>query len=253
MRFRTFFRLTLSLLLLAGCSRPAENAIEEETQPVTVETATSLVDAASISGLVKLEGAIAPSTPVQMSGDPACELHGRSSIPAVDVVRGAGGELANVFVYIKDFSGNFAAPKAPVLLDQKDCMYAPHVTGLQVGQVLQIRNSDPTLHNVHAMGKVNEAFNEGQPVKGMVDEKTFEKPEVMIRFKCDVHSWMNSYVGVLPHPFFSVTAPNGAFSIQNLPPGTYTLEAWHEKFGTQTQKITVGPKESRQINFTFKV
>jgi hypothetical protein len=123
---------------------------------------------------------------------------------------------------------------------------------MQVGQTLEIKNSDPTLHNVHALAKVNREFNEGQPVQGMISKKKFDKPEVMIKFKCDVHAWMNSYMAVLPHPYFAVSGADGSFTIQGLPPGTYTLEAWHEKFGAQTQPITVGPKESKQVSFTFK-
>ena len=124
---------------------------------------------------------------------------------------------------------------------------------MQVGQPIQIKNSDATLHNVHAMPEVNSQFNEGQPVQGMVSTKKFDKAEVKpFRIKCDVHGWMKSYMAVLPHPYHSVSQMNGTFSIANLPPGSYTLVAWHEKFGQQEQQITVGPKEQKQVAFTFK-
>ena len=139
-----------------------------------------------------------------------------------------------------------------VVLDQKGCQYWPHVNAIQVGQTLEIKNSDPTLHNVHALAKVNKEFNEGQPVQGMVSKKVFTKPEEVIKFKCDVHGWMNSWMAVLTHPFHGVSDASGAFTIANLPPGTYTLVAWHEKYGKQEQQVTVGPKESKSVTFTFK-
>jgi hypothetical protein len=126
------------------------------------------------------------------------------------------------------------------------------VFGIRVGQVLEIVNSDPTLHNIHAMPKDNAEFNNGQPIQGMKMNHTFTKPEVMVPFKCDVHGWMNAYVGVMDNPYYAVTAKDGSFELKSLPPGTYTIEAWHEKLGTQQMKVTVGPKESKDVNFTFK-
>ena len=138
------------------------------------------------------------------------------------------------------------------MLDQKGCHYSPHVFGLRTGQPLEILNSDQTLHNVNAMAQVNQAFNMGQAMQGMKSQKTFTKPEVMVRIKCDVHGWMNAYAGVLSHPYFAVTANGGAFELKDLPPGTYTIEAWHEKLGTQTQSVTLGAKETKTVGFAFK-
>jgi hypothetical protein len=131
-------------------------------------------------------------------------------------------------------------------------MYTPHVLGLVAGQQLDIINSDETLHNIHAFPEKNEAFNLGMPVKGMKYTKKFDKPEVMVKIKCDVHGWMLAWAGVLPHPFFAVTAADGSFTIPNLPPGTYTIEAWQEKLGTQTQQVTVGDKETKTVSLAFK-
>ena len=136
-------------------------------------------------------------------------------------------------------------------LDQKGCHYSPHVLGIQVGQPLQVVNSDNTLHNVHAMPNANREFNQGQPVPGMKNSVTFTAPEVMIPFKCDVHGWMHAYVGVMDNPYFAVTQDGGKFEL-TIPPGTYTIEAWHEKLGTQTQMVTVGAKETKDVAFTFK-
>jgi uncharacterized protein (DUF2141 family) len=119
------------------------------------------------------------------------------------------------------------------------------------GQSLDILNSDPTLHNIHSLPEKNEQFNLGMPVQGMKYTKKFDKPEVMIRIKCDVHGWMGAYCGVLPHPFFAVSAADGSFTIKDLPAGTYTIEAWHEKLGTQKSKVTVGASDTQSASFKF--
>jgi plastocyanin len=216
-------------------------------------TAAVVADAATLGGVVKFEGAGPKMAPLQMGADPFCASQHPTPEPDEEVVLGPGGELANVIVYVKEVQGNFPPPQTAALLDQKGCKYIPHVTAVQVGQPIQIKNSDATLHNVHAMPEVNSQFNEGQPVQGMVSTKKFDKAEVKpFRIKCDVHGWMKSYMAVLPHPYHSVSQMNGTFSIANLPPGNYTLVAWHEKFGQQEQQVTVAAKEQKQVAFTFK-
>jgi len=170
------------------------------------------------------------------------------------IVSDDGKNLGNVFVYVKDGLGNyvFDTPTKAATIDQKSCRYHPHVFGMMVNQPLEIVNSDPTLHNIHAMPKGNSEFNNGQPIQGMKMSHTFDKQEVMVPFKCDVHGWMNAYVGVMSNPYFAVTEKDGKFDLPNLPPGTYTIEAWHEKLGTQTASVTIGPKENKEITFTFK-
>ena len=212
-----------------------------------------VADAATLNGLVKFEGAAPKMPALQMGADPYCASQHQGGVSDEEVMIGPGGELANVIVYVKNAPGNYPAPTQPAVLDQKGCQYHPHVTAVQVGQPFEIVNSDATLHNVHAMPEINGQFNEGQPVQGMKSTKKFDKVEMKpFKVKCDVHGWMKSYMVVLPHPFHSVSQTNGTFSIANLPPGNYTLVAWHEKYGEQEQQVTVGPKEQKQVTFTFK-
>ena len=188
-----------------------------------------------------------------MGSDPLCMPEGTSTSEVVVV--GPGNGLQNVFVYVKDGLGNlkFPVPATPVELDQEGCRYVPHVVGIQVGQPLDIVSSDQTLHNVHAIPAANREFNTGQPVPGVPHRHTFSTREVMVPFKCDVHRWMNAFVGVLDHPFYAVSGDDGSFELKGLPPGTYTIEAWHERLGTQTQTVTVGANEAKDVAFSFSV
>jgi plastocyanin len=209
--------------------------------------------AATVTGKVKFEGTAPAPQPIKLSSDPYCQKANPGLAAETEIV-GKDGSVENVFVYVKDGLGNrtFPTPSEPVVMDQKGCHYTPHVFGIQVGQPLQIVNSDDTLHNVHGLPKANKEFNQGQPIQGMKMTHTFSTKEVMIPFKCDVHGWMNAWVGVLDHPYYAVTSADGSFSLKGLPPGTYTIEAWHEKLGTQTQTVTVAEKESKDVQFTFK-
>ncbi len=207
---------------------------------------------ATVAGRVTLTGAVPKNPSISMTSDSAC-VRANPGQPVDDaVIVGPEGALENVFVYVKDGLSAYAfdAPTRPVRLEQKGCRFAPHVLGLQVGQPLELANADITLHNVHAVAKVNDEFNLGA-TPGSVTRRVFTSPEVMVTVKCDVHSWMRSYVGVVAHPYFATTGADGRFEIAGLPPGEYVIEAWHEKFGTRTERVTVGAKESRQIAFGF--
>lgn len=209
---------------------------------------------ATLKGVVKFVGEAPKPRLISMKADRQCDaLHSGKQLPAEDIVVNQNKTLKWVFVYVKEgVKGKYNPPAEPVVLDQQGCWYRPHVFGIMVGQKLEIRNSDPLLHNVHATPKKNKPFNIGQPVKGMKSYYTFTTPEIMVPFKCDVHPWMSAYAGVLDHPFYSVTNDKGEFEIKNLPPGTYTIEAWHEKLGTQTQTVTVKAGEVKTIEFTFE-
>ena len=216
---------------------------------------TSPVDpttAATISGKVLFTGAAPEPQPILMDAEPICQEKYPDGAFTEEVVVNDNGTLQNVFVYVKSGLGDlkFPIPAQSVVLDQQGCRYHPHVLGIQAGQELIIRNSDGILHNIHPMPTLNRAFNLGQPI-AMDSKKTFDKVEVMIPISCDVHDWMSGYAGVLDHPYFSVTGTDGAFSLPNLPPGTYTIEVWHEKYGTQTMEVTIGEKETKDVEFTF--
>ena len=209
--------------------------------------------AGKIAGRVLVEGTVPQSPFIDMAGDPVCVGENKAPVPVETVIAHDGG-LYNVFVYIKDGLGNyyFDTPAETVRLVQEGCRYAPHVFGAQTGQPIEISNGDPTLHNVNAAAKVNRGFNFGQPMEGMKNTTTFTAPEVMVRFKCDVHGWMTAYAGIVDHPYFAVTGGGGTFELKNVPAGTYTIEAWHEKLGTQTGSVTVAENGSAELNFTFK-
>jgi plastocyanin len=211
--------------------------------------------AGSIKGVITLDGTAPANQVIKMNADPVCMREAKGEQKQETYMVGSDGKsLANVFVYIKDGLGNytFDVPTTPAQIDQKECRYHPHVFGMMVGQPLEIVNSDPTLHNIHAMPKSNAEFNNGQPIQGMKMNHTFTQKEVMVPFKCDVHGWMNAYVGVLDHPYFATTDADGKFTLKDVPPGTYTIEAWHEKMGPMTQSVTIGEKEDKQLDFTFK-
>jgi plastocyanin len=238
----------LTLGLVSACGGGGTEAPAPAAAPIAnpVNAAT----AGNVTGKVVFEGTAPAPTPLRTSADPKCQ--GTELMSEVIVV-GDGSALQNVFVYVKDGLGDlkFPVPAQAVSMDQKGCHYIPHVFGVQVGQPVEITNSDPTLHNVHAVAHANREFNAGQPLQGMKMTHTFTTKEIMVPFKCDVHGWMNAWVGVLDHPYFSVTGKDGAFSLNGLPPGTYTVEAWHEKLGTKAQTVTIGEKESKELAFTF--
>jgi plastocyanin len=239
-----------------GGSKPS-NTSGDTSAPAATPSGQK-VDAATageVTGSVVLDGAAAPNAPIKMNADPVCLRENKTPQTQETVEVGSDGKsLANVFVYVKDGLGSYIydAPAESAKIDQKECRYHPHVFGVRVGQPVEIVNSDPTLHNIHASPKTNTEFNTGQPIQGMKTTHTFDKPEVMVPFKCDVHGWMNAYVGVVDHPYFAVTGKDGKFDLKTLPPGTYTIEAWQEKLGTQEAKVTIGVKETKDITFTFK-
>ena len=246
----------LALLVAAACGSPSSQPAPAATEPAPTAAPAApqpLPGESTITGTIKYEGTAPKPRVVRMDSDPLCMPEGPQTSEVLIV--GPGNGLQNAFVYVKDGLGaehKFTAPQTPVILDQKGCKYTPHVFGVQVGQPVIIMNSDPTLHNVHAVPKSNAEFNFGQATKGMKTTRTFDKTEVMVPFRCDVHGWMASYGGVLEHPYYAVSNADGTFEIKGLPAGTYTIEVWHEQLGTQTTKVTVDGKTGATADVAFK-
>ena len=212
--------------------------------------------ASTITGTIVFDGKVPPSAtkPLAMDADPACAKKHSKPVPGEMLSLGSGNTMGNIMVYVsKGVPGGktYPAPKTPVTLDQKGCIYVPHVQGIMVGQAYRILNSDGVLHNVHSLPKVNPSFNKPMPPNVKETTTTFTKPEPIFQIKCDVHPWMQAYIGVFTHPFFSVTGTDGKFTISGLDPGTYEITAWHERLGVQTATVTVAANETKSQNFKF--
>lgn len=207
----------------------------------------------SVKGVVKFEGTPPKPTRIDMSQDPFCAKAHPTPATTEDIVVGADGDLENVVVYVSDGLGSntFQPPQQPAVLEQKGCEYRPHVLAMQANQKLNVVNADQTTHNIHPAPNNNREWNMSQP-PGMPLEQTFTRMEVAIPVKCNIHPWMKGYIAVFKHPYFAVTDKNGSFDIKDLAPGTYTISAWQEKLGTQSQKITVGAGEAKTLDFSFK-
>jgi carboxypeptidase family protein len=208
---------------------------------------------AVVSGVINFNGTAPANPAIDMSQEAACKGKYTAAPHDPEYVVNAG-KLGNVFVYVKSglpAGAKYDPPGTDVEIDQSGCLYHPRVFGIMVGQKLLIKNGDPVLHNIKAVPAKNRGFNISQPSEGMKTERTFSTEEVMVPLQCNVHSWMHAYVGVLSHPFFATSDSTGAFKITGLPPGTYTIEAWHEKLGTQQMSVTVGAGETKTADFTF--
>jgi plastocyanin len=239
---------------MVSCGKKETSETAPATPAAPAATPIDMATVGSVSGSVTLEGKPPAARRINMAAEPSCAAQHATPATDQEVVTGANGALANVIVYVKEGLGDrtFEAPKQPVSLDQKGCMYIPHVVALEAAQELQVSNSDKTTHNIHPVPKDNREWNKSQPPGAPAIEETFARPEVAIPVKCNVHPWMKSYIGVFRHPYFQVTGTDGKFDLKSLPPGTYTLEAWHEKYGTSDQRVTIGPKESKTVSFVFK-
>ncbi len=237
----------LGLMAVAGVAALALALAAWTRQPAAAQ------GGATITGKIKFTGTKPANPKIDMSEEPKCKAKYQGVPTEEIVVVNPNGTLANVFVYVKAGlppSYKAPAPAGPVTLDQSGCRYHPHVFGIMVGQTLEIKNSDGLLHNIKAKATKNRPFNISQPTT-MTSQRTFTTPEVMVPLECNVHGWMNAWLGVLPHPLFAVSGADGSFAIAGLPPGTYTIEAWHEKYGTQTATVTVAGTESKTAEFSF--
>src|SRR3984885_12805889 len=249
----TVSALALCFLLIASaCNKKEEQPSSPAAeQPAAAPAATPIEPApvATVNGTVKFDGTSPKPSKIDMSQDPACK--GVNEAENVVVV---GGDLANVFVYVKDGLGarTFDVPKDAVVLDQSGCKYHPHVLGVMAGQTVDIKNDDQTTHNIHPTPKDNREWNESQPPSSPAIEKNFAREEIMLPVKCNQHPWMKMYINVVKSPFYAVTDKSGKYEIKGLPPGDYTIAFVHEKLGEQDQKVTVAAKETKTVDQSFK-
>lgn len=214
----------------------------------------SVSGAAVVKGTVKFEGTVPKAARINMSTEPSCAKLHPTGVTAEDNIVDANGGLQNVVVFISEGLGDrtFDPPQQPAVIEQKGCVYEPHVVAVRANQELDVMNNDTTTHNLHPVPNNNREWNKAQP-PGTRIAVTFPREEIAIPMKCNVHPWMRSYIAVFKHPYFAITGKGGSFVLSNLPPGSYTMQAWHEKLGTVTQKITVGAAgTTKDLEFVFK-
>lgn len=250
LRFASAAVLSAAVTAAAACG--GSSSAPSTLAPAAIDPATT----GTVAGTVTLTGTPPPAQTIRMDGDRRCAaLVPGAKRQTESYVLGPDSALANVFVRVTSgLDGrSFPVPTEPVVLDQKDCWYLPRVAGVRVGQPFEVLNSDPLLHNVRTNSEINAPFNQGQPVQGVRFSYTFSTEEVMVPVRCDVHAWMNAWVGVVNHPYFAVTGPDGRFSLPNLPAGTYTVEAWHEAAGTTTGTVTVTAQGTATLALSFGV
>ena len=263
MQKRFVFSLALVIaltLVLAACSKKTDETAEQPAESTTAVQPTPIDQSTvgEVTGKVAFDGAKPKPHRIMMDQDPVCVKKHNGAVFAEDDDVNSNNTLPNVFVYVKAGAEKyvFTPPSDPVTLDQDGCMYKPHVLGIMVGQTLNIVSSDATTHNIHPMPKDNREWNMSQPPGAAPIQQKFAREEVMIPVKCNQHPWMRAYVGVLKTPFYAVTGSDGTYTIKGLPPGDYTIGAWTAKGGvdgqTQEQKVTVGAKESKTVDFSFK-
>jgi plastocyanin len=232
---------------------------KEEEQPAATTPAASAgapVDASTagtISGTIKLDGTPPAPHKINMAAEDYCVTQHPTPVNDEEVVTGPGGTLQNAVVYISDDMSKWAVtvPSTPATIDQKGCLYHPHIVSMIAGQQLQVTNSDNTTHNIHPVPAQNREWNQSQPPGAPPIVNTFARPEMAIPVKCNVHPWMKAYVFVFPNSYYSVTGNDGKYTISNVPPGTYTVTVWQEKYGNKTMSVTVGPKESKTADLSF--
>jgi plastocyanin len=247
-------------LAIAGCSKQSastSSAAGNSNSPAT-PAANAQIDSAtagSVSGTIRFNGKAPTPIVIDMAQDPACN-EGSTTPNMTEQYVVHVGRLANVFVYVKDGLGNriYMPTKTPIVLDQKGCRYIPHVIGAMVGQPVEFRNSDHTMHNIHIVPPGSDdssGFDISQAPMAGTEQHIFRNAGLMIPVRCNNHPWMEAFLNVVKSPFFAVSNADGAYEIQGLPPGTYTLVAVHEKLGTQSQQITIQSHQASTSNFAF--
>lgn len=243
--------------MVIGCSSNAKKASPSDDhaqQNVAPVFHVDPLTAGSISGTIRYTGQKPSRKMIDMSEDPACVEAHRGKTLDQSLVVSPKGSLANAFIYVKDgLQGKrFETPTTPVMIEQNGCWFRPRVLGIQTNQVLEVTNSDPVTHNIHPMAQINREWNHSQGAGDPPLARRFTKPEVMISVKCNIHSWMHAFIGVVSNPYFAVSKEDGTYAIGNLPPGEYTVAVWQERLGTQERQVTVAPHSNTETDITFK-
>jgi hypothetical protein len=248
--------VAFGLMLVAvacGGEKTTDDAAPGQSAPAA-QGGSGPTGGGSIGGTVAFTGAVPANPAIDMAQEAKCRAKYTGAAPTNPVVVVKDGKLGNVFVYVKSglpAGATYTAPTTPVVIDQDGCLYHPRVLGVMVNQPIEIRNSDPVLHNIKAVPTKNRGFNISQPSQGMTTRRTFATEEVGVPLECNVHGWMHATANVLTHPFFATSGRDGAFTIQVLPAGTYELEARHEKLGTRTLSVTVPEGGAATAAITF--
>jgi plastocyanin len=242
-------------LILSGCGGGSEPKKEETKAPAAAAPAVDEANAATVTGKVSFTGDKPKIPTIDMSANPVCaRAHSSTPAKSEEVVVNENGTLRNVLLYVKGVPDRqYPTPSTAVTLDQKGCMYGPHVIAVMAGQNIEIRNNDPTNHNIHPLPKINQEWNESQAPGSDPKMRSFAREEMdpPIAVKCNVHPWMRSYIAVSNSPYTAVTGDDGSYTIKGLPPGSYTLTAWHEKYGKKDMPVTVAAKESKTVDFSY--
>ena len=246
MKIKNFLLVIVLTLIICISGRQVVKAGSLPSPPTSA-------GAAAIRGVVKFTGAVPAAKPISMSADPSCAKQHPTPFLAKEVAVDSKGGLQNAIVFVADGLGDrtFDPPTEPVVIAQKGCLYQPHVLAVRANQPLEVVNNDSTAHNIHPTPANNREWNKAEPPGAKVEE-AFAREEIAIPVKCNIHPWMRGYIAVFKHPYFVVTKEDGTFDLSNLPPGTYTIKAWHEKLGTASQTITIGANETKELSLVFK-
>ena len=241
--------LTLGFCLLIVSACGGQEAAKPARQPTPLDPATT----GTITGQIRLAGPVPEQTTVQLGGWSECAAQHPGGLPKTGDVLVQNGMVQNAVVSIKDGLEErvFAVPTDPVVSDQKGCIFLPRVMAAQVDQPVRFTNSDPSAHNVHGLPDHARQWNFSLSVKGAARTITVDQPEAMIEMKCDIHPWMKAYLGVFDHPYFALSGADGRFTLQNVPAGDYTIEVWHERLASQSQKVSLGAKETKNVEMTL--